>query len=213
VVAADDVAVLHEALRELRGAVAAAVGDRGGRAVGLLPQHDVLAHQREGLGAVVQADIGISAYQKRRSTFCLVVSTGHLLHGWMRVQPDFASRRVPSAGQQALAHQHAGAVAGHALLVAAATSTGASASTDSRMTLSSSTTCVSQSLSSAAGQSSSVSLRYSHWINWMRSVVDRRGAGEDGVLDAAGIDQAQLAQEGQVPLVGELRVVTGRSCR
>src|SRR3954466_4290754 len=37
--------------------------------------------RRKGLGPSSRADIGISAYQKRRSTFCLVVSMGQLLCG------------------------------------------------------------------------------------------------------------------------------------
>src|SRR5438876_475354 len=49
VVAADDVAGLAESLRELGGAVAAAVLQRRGLALRIEPQHDVLAEQRERL--------------------------------------------------------------------------------------------------------------------------------------------------------------------
>src|SRR6185503_8474071 len=49
VVAADDVAVIAEALRQPGRAVAAAIPQRGGPALGVEPQHDVLAEQSERL--------------------------------------------------------------------------------------------------------------------------------------------------------------------
>ena len=73
-VAADDLAVFAEAFRQLGGAVAAAVGERGRLALGVEAQHDVLAEQGERLRAVLRACRPAGAYQKRRKTFCLVQS-------------------------------------------------------------------------------------------------------------------------------------------
>src|SRR3984957_20070457 len=54
VIAADDVAIVAPALREFRGAVTAAILERGRFALGIEKQHDRLAQQRERLGPVLE---------------------------------------------------------------------------------------------------------------------------------------------------------------
>ena len=77
VIAADDVAVVDPALRQLGGAVAAAVLERGGQAVLVEEQHDLLAEQLERLRAVARARRSATvAYQKLRSIGCRVLSIG-----------------------------------------------------------------------------------------------------------------------------------------
>ncbi len=74
VIAADDVAVLHPALGQLGGAVAAPVLERDRRAAAVLEQHDRSPSSVNGFGPSSRSPTGMTAYQKRRSTGWRVAS-------------------------------------------------------------------------------------------------------------------------------------------
>ena len=54
--------------------MAAAVPERGRLTIGAKKQHDVLIKQAKRFGPILKSASGITAYQKRRRTFCLVVN-------------------------------------------------------------------------------------------------------------------------------------------